>query len=423
MLKKSNHKLLAMLALALIMCLSGITSVFAAGEPAPNLPDVTQAAITKLLQVPVGTDLPDATFTFNVEAVSVDGKTANKSEAPVIGTVRLEHFKANATLDSTDTDNTSTYYFESAGLFKAGDFPHAGVYEYTIKENPNTYTINDAKHETITYSGAEYKVKVYVVNDNGSLKISFIGAIEVKGDDGSATAEEDQDKLVVTPGGDPDANGKYSEMTFTNTYVHTNGPEDPDNPDVPGILSESDTLSISKTVTGEFGSETQEFTFTLTVNAPKLVADAANGAPIIYNAYVTDKDGAVGDGDPIPFTSGVPKEFKLTHGQKLIFFKTPVGTSYDVKESGTDGYEASVIVTSKGTPGDEVKGINIGAPVEVKSQLVSEKANSADFTNNRDDVTPTGLNLNDLPFYGLILIALGALTTFIVVKSRKRKYN
>jgi hypothetical protein len=44
--------------------------------------------------------------------------------------------------------------------------------------------------------------------------------------------------------------------------------------------------------------------------------------------------------------------------------------------------------------------------------------------NDTGGTTPTGLDISDLPFIGLIIIALGAFAAWILVKSRKRRsYN
>ncbi|MDR1068034.1 MAG: hypothetical protein LBL36_02165, partial [Clostridiales Family XIII bacterium] len=53
-------------------------------------------------------------------------------------------------------------------------------------------------------------------------------------------------------------------------------------------------------------------------------------------------------------------------------------------------------------------------------QLVREAASGAAFTNTYDITTPTGIILNNLPFVGLIVLAMAALGAFIAVKSRKR---
>ena len=77
-----------------------------------------------------------------------------------------------------------------------------------------------------------------------------------------------------------------------------------------------------------------------------------------------------------------------------------------------------------------VGGDLLGGPRDGGPQLVGDlydsgdgsaahNDNHADYVNDRDDVTPTGLDLNDLPFIGMILLAVGAIAGYIVVKARK----
>jgi hypothetical protein len=57
------------------------------------------------------------------------------------------------------------------------------------------------------------------------------------------------------------------------------------------------------------------------------------------------------------------------------------------------------------------------------SKLVGETtaaASHADFTNTREEITPTGIIMNNLPYVGLILLAVAALIAYIAVKSKKR---
>jgi hypothetical protein len=49
------------------------------------------------------------------------------------------------------------------------------------------------------------------------------------------------------------------------------------------------------------------------------------------------------------------------------------------------------------------------------------KGSEITIKNTREDITPTGLNLNDLPFIGMIVLALMSIIGFIILKSRKDK--
>jgi len=137
----------------------------------------------------------------------------------------------------------------------------------------------------------------------------------------------------------------------------------------------------------------------------------------------------------ITVTSGTQFTYSLQDGQKLVFVDTPVGTSYSVNETGTLGYTPSETVTygstplqtntDAGTKGSALSTDTAIAPVfggvAYTTNLVGESTNSAAFTNDYQTITPTGILINNLPFIGLILLAVGAFGAYVVVKSRKRK--
>jgi len=311
------------------------------------------------------------------------------------------------------------------------------------------------------YSGAVYTVTVYVVmGDDGNPEIYAIGAVRTTEEDGTTAGSQ---KVDPTPGGGDgdggdgdDGNGgnggnggpfDYSQMIFTNRYAKVNGGTDATDPD-------DWTLSVSKAVAGIFGDASMYFTYAMTITIPSDIKGVKNS----YNAYIVEENtsgtgndyvfsGTVynhGDIDnansPIVFTPGTSVTFRLRHGQHLVFIDTPVGTYYEITESASPNYEPSVIVTydttetasfKPETTPSEGKILAIPANLEKDGNLikglgttklfVGEGVNSAAFTNERDEITPTGLNLSDLPFIGLIALAAGALVVFIVMKTRKGK--
>jgi len=432
--KKS--KVLVALVLALALSLGGIVAALAADLPKSTgtADSPAEAAITKHLQLPKGTIVPTINFTFSVTAVSVDEvPAATAGNMPVIGTITIP-FNAGKTGD-TDTDNITHIYVQSEDIFAdaAGKWPHAGVYEYDVKE---TNSDINTTHETMNCSAAEYRLRVYVLeakdaagNGTGKYYAATITAERTQTDAGDPVPPGN--KVDPTPDG-PDGDG-YSGMIFTNTYVKTNGTDTPDNPD-PTKPAQA-TLSVSKAVKGEFGSTSVYFSFALTVYNPAFTdAPALDPAlPGSYKAYVVDasgiatstENGADAGKNYIEFADGAQNTFKLKDGQRLVFVNTPVGTRYDVAEDGTPAYQASLLITCNNVAEDDaIDGSTLGAGVEAEDRFVGEAANKADFTNTRDDVTPTGLNLNDLPFIGMIILALGAAAAFIAFKARKRKsYN
>ena len=431
-------KVFLTLAMALLMCFAGVTTAFAAQlTGTENAP--AQAAITKLLEVPHGTAIPSTTFQFKVTPVSVDGDMNVKPPVAGIGTDGIVDIAFPApgtppayTFKETKSD-TDYYYLESAELFGKVTFDHAGVYKYEVEELNTTFTNKGtppaAPYEKMTFSDAKYTVEVYVKDGEKRAYIYFIGTMKTTNEDGTPGTT----KVDPTPGKESE-DFEYSQMIFTNTYVKNNGGTDPNNPD-------DWTLLVTKKVKGDFASTSLYFTYTMKVTTPSLI-----GAAETYKAYVVEADaenagrykvvtaavnyaGTIGDDGAIEFKSGEATVFNLKADQYLVFINTPVGTSYEITEKGTTGYIPSVIVTYDGTlGGNEVggKGAALVLPLEAnnfyKTTLyVGEGANRADFLNENDTTTPTGLDLNDLPFIGMLALAIGAAAIFVIVKVKKGK--
>ena len=104
-------------------------------------------------------------------------------------------------------------------------------------------------------------------------------------------------------------------------------------------------LTVTKTVTGTAGDTEKQFTFTVTLDD-------------------TSISGAYGD---MTFVSGVAT-FMLTHGQSKTAKDLPIGTTYTVKETGSDDYTVSM-TGETGT--------------------ITEGGKTAAFTNHKDETTTT----------------------------------
>jgi len=401
---------------------------------ADNEDDIVAAAITKVVQMPQGTAVPTALFTFDVDAVTVDDVAAAQANPamPTIDPVDLT--LTSAVTPVGPTSGSTSYYVQSDNILAGVDFPHAGVYVYTVTEEENTNggtggIDTDTAHQTLSYSQASYTMTVYVDNTKaGGTYVYAVGVEADTKDDGTVATG----KVDPTPGG----NGStytYSQMAFTNTYVHTNGAADPGDPDP---YTDS-TLSVSKNVDGLFASQDQYFDFTLTLAVPTEVTPV----PAYYKAYVVGSTGDVidpannvGAADAaligtdqttngysyIEVSTSDPTDIMLKHGQTLVFVNTPVGTGYTVTENDPTGYVPSFLVTTNGdTPLESTQG-TLSTELSTGDQLVGEATNATVFTNTRDLITPTGLSMSVMPFVGLIGLAGAGLVAFVVVKSRKR---
>ena len=421
MLKKS--KIIFTFMLALLLCLTSVSTALASnlvGDDAliGDEENPVQAAITKNFRLPERTTIPEVSFNFLVTPKTVDGVDFNPDSLnmPRIGAETEIPGTGKFTLSFSSDDeerkeaaeglvNAFSIQKETPNIFANTIFPHAGIFEYTVTEESNTNELIDRPenvNEWLSYSPAVYTLTVYVANT----------------EDGEGTYVHSLGTLVTTPNpgqpGDikidptPDGYGEeysFSQMVFINDYVRNQGPLDP---------AVASTLSISKTVTGDFGSHTRDFSFSISLEIPSIVPDI----PEYYRAYIRYADGTVSD-DYIEVSTTKATAFTLTHGQKLVFIDTPVGTSYRVTETGTQHYFPSLSVITNGVKVDYEE-LKMGEAFISEQQFVGELANSADFTNRRDTVTPTGLNLSTLPFIIMIALGLCALVAFVVIKARKR---
>ena len=457
MLRKS--KTILTLALVLVLCLAGIQTALAevnsSGAVIGTEAKPAQAAISKVLKVPFGTKVPNATFEFLVTSISMDSQLCDKDHPnmPTIGKVDTNKYPANTgfvdlelgkannsgeKLMNENTNGTSTWVHETANIFDGVAWQHAGIYRYEITEKGLTYSIADPTMETMTYSTAKYTLDVYVreyTNRPGEFYVYAIAAVITVVDHDGQTGG---DKVDPTPGGNEITMTGYSDMTFTNNYWKHNGGTDPKDPN-------AWTLAVKKIVAGTFGNKETYFDFKMTVTKPSLVPDTPTKT---YNAYIVEVDSsgkftvvtdltgnkltASGtdkyDYPFVTFTSGEEKTFSLKDSQYLVFLDTTVGATYKITELASAFYQPSAEVFYNGASiGVETKDKNttltipdVGNTVLNKPLYVGESGNSANFKNTRDDVTPTGLNLNNIPFIAMIALAIAPLVLFVAFKSCKR---
>jgi len=434
MFKKS--KIFLAIALVLLMSFTSITAVLATNLNGDNALIATnenspvQAAITKHLRMPIGTPTPNITFTFNVQKISVDDRTTQEDLATMpdlLPNPLTISFTAadtpNTTDELSDPARTVSVRKETDNIFQGVTFPHAGIYVYKITENRPAGTtlegVFEDGNELWYYSRASYELIVHVANrSQGGTFVRALGTRRITSDPG----QPEGIKVDPTPGG-YEEEYFFSQMEFRNDYIKT------DAPDIPNPVTAS-TLFVSKTVGGDMGDKTRHFNFLMTLTAPEIIQTAET--PPYYRAFVIENGSII---DPVHNAEAsliggtetkyirVPANgsaaFTLTHGQRLSFADLPIGTRYTVVETVAPGYDTGIRVITPGgaTPDELVPGVNSG------NQNVGQATSRAEFTNTRDGVTPTGLNLNDLPFIGLIVLALGALTIFVVLKVRKRNYD
>lgn len=219
-------------------------------------------------------------------------------------------------------------------------YEHVGVYEYALKETDNCTA-------GVTYRSETIKLVVTVINGSGDNLIRLVGV---------HTEEE----------------GSTKSDSFENTY-------------------NSGSLTVKKDVKGSLGDRKHSFAFTVTFTAP---------AGEQVNSKVT-----YGESQEVTFENGsATVNFKLKHGESMVFNNLPYGLTYTVVEDGVTENANGVLMNGdyKVAYDDNSKGTIQSASVETT------------ITNIKgDDHTPdTGITTDSLPYVmllGFVLLAGAAL--------------
>jgi hypothetical protein len=427
MTKRKNSKLtfITSIALVIILCISMALPVFAAGEAIKgDEENPAEAAIAKVLNMPIGTTTPNVTFTFNIDIKSVDESTddTDLAAAPTVGPLSVIYKPTdNGTVIGTGTSAYKSVPKETKSIFAGADWKHAGMYIYTITEVQGTLNTFEEK---MTYSQAEYELWVLVQEreDKKGFYVEMIAAY-IKVTDAS-NEDEEGSKVDPTPQ-KPDITGNYSEMIFTNVYLKNNGGVDP---------NDNAVFKLSKHVAGDVLDTEKYFKYAINVTQPITVTGKST-----YKAYVMDENNNVvmniannapaGNIKPdassrpyIEFTSGTELAVSLKHGQWLSFIDMPVGTNIVAEESAHSSYVPKYTLTLDGKTDPQVTGTKntpLGFGKDPDFTYIGEKANSAAFINLYEISTPTGIIVDNLPYIILIMVGLLAFVGFGIFRSRK----
>ena len=420
----SKARLMAAIVFAIILCLGTAMPVFASSvSKATGDTPATQAkaAITKILKMPVGTGTPSKTFTYTFTKVSLDGNTGDTASMPAITAQTIMY---SATDNGTTSGSVKDVRKQSADFAAANEsaWPHAGVYQYLVKEQDDT--ANNTLKDTYTYSPAQYHIFVYVDNGPAGMYVAYVEARIVVVDDYNKT-EAVGAKVDPTPGTDPNT-GNHSKIAFTNTYLKNNGGTDTSDPNkLP--------LKVSKMVAGLGANQSLPFEFTVKVTKPDVgtITNNYKAAIMEGTTVITPTSGMTNgtiSGNYIEFPSGTAVKVNLTHGQTLAFLDTHVGTAFEVTETGTAGYKASYSLVSNenqsgtgGTASD--KGDSLSIPTSPAQHVGDIAANSAAFLNDTNAAAPTGISVDNLPFIVMILVMAGAIAGFVTIRFRRNARN
>lgn len=350
--------------------------------------DMTKVGFSKILKVADGVDISGVNkFTFQFTGVNTQGTPAAKAD---------QVFK---NLNGGSNEITITVGQQLGGvaygsisfaeIFKdVSNFPNAGEYVYTVKETTLGY---DDKPETanitekLTVDQREYTVHIYIVNEGSTIKYKGV-TVEYGGTkiDPTITIREDPE--------DPTKTLDISGANFINYYKE----------DVQGKDGQA-VLTVIKSVTGDYADKTKTFPIYVNFTIP---------------STASQRDVSVNSTDSISWSDEKNGSFyaNLSDGGKIEFTKLPVGTTFTVSETQDMYYKSKItgFVLNEDTTLVSGPRINIQgkAPITGSNNIVY-------IENNRTDIIPTGLVIDNLPYIALVIMA-GTGLVFFAVKKKAR---
>lgn len=363
-----EQRKIAGIALAALLALS-LTPVSAHAISAVDIPNVE-----KTLNSNPGTKV---TATFKFEATPVALSTGHGNEKTYMDGPDVTINDITLT-DATSTENnngSTSIVFSKNGKTGEAAFPHAGIYAWTIKETPNTYN----GIGTVDYDSQVYTLIVSM--GNGGDNPTYESVVVVKGEATSVTNDNKESGGTIP---------------FVNKYTKKTNDDPAKNVD----------LKIDKKVTGNQGDKTKMFDFTITFTAPDVLPNGKDAATVLDDITAAVANGAevtpqAASGTTRTFT------FKAHNASDVTFQGILEGTTYTISETAVDGYTQSYSAVANGQTSQEQANL-----------LIGENENKGTMTNTYDDVTPTGLVLNNLPF---ILMGSVAIAGVVLYGAAKRK--
>ena len=395
--KRFFRKLTLALGVALAMSLGIALPAKAATAPL----DPVSIPLTKVLEMPPGTEAPDATFVFTITQMMEVPAGFSVHTSPTI-TV------PNAVVNIVGTDWTtpSTPTATVADIFAGITWPSSGDFHFRIAEVPDTNTLDTGEH--MTYSDQVFIVTVRVANClyTGTFVPQYFVVWE--------------DLVNVADVYIQDDAAKVDDIVFINQFTRD-------------ILGDP-ALIISKDVEGAFANLIDlYFPFIASLNIPQAALDRFEPFVIPTVAYIVSGDydaGTLVTYGTVTFDILNPLSpniigagFELRHGQRLEFFGLPAGTLFQVNEYQHPDYSGGVVVTINDnviSTVDRDVGVNISTYITDHYHYLGDAGrNVAAFTNVHFYSPLTGLMITSTPLLAALVVA--ALVLAIMVSSRSRR--
>lgn len=339
---------------AAMMLTIGATAAFATNTTDSNsmiVADgngVANATLTKRLVVAEGIAPQSMTFNFTVGDGQAD--TAKSVKAGIVGNGFVQpSVTFSKTGDDQYTANTYSQDF-TMDLVKllGANFNKVGKYAYTISEN-------DTKIPGITKDNRTLKMIITVVNktsENLDYNTGYGYYVGLFNQDGSKADD------------------------FTNTYNAYN-------------------LTVEKVVKGNFADLNDPFTFNITLSKD------ANKDNNYAGAIVTVSDSTNPANNASWAIDGTTRTITLKHKQTATISNLPVGVTYTVTETRTDGW----VYDTKGE-------------VETATAINADK-NEVTITNKHEGTPDMGVVLDNAPYIAMLaIVAIGGVA--LMLNKRRR---
>ncbi|MCL2212908.1 MAG: hypothetical protein FWB93_03660 [Oscillospiraceae bacterium] len=409
-------------------------------------PDGVEVTITKRLLTPVGTVIPtNVHFAFFADFVSWNGILPTNAnwpavlDAPEITTATDPILIPIATGAGTTANGITTRYMVSGNILADMNWTATGRYVFRVWEHDcfywgDGYITPGSGWSSPTFSQMQFYLNVYVAYDapSGEFYVRYVTR---------EVAVICGNYLAQGQAAHPAVGVKVTEMIFQNTYTLN-------------YHSENGAMVVTKTVDGDIiGDRTRLFNFAITLQLDHVFFyPGSSGTGYVWCYYCCDDYMFMGfpdmwfygfifdaNGDPVLppvqyrregqyyylwFFNGDTINIQLAHGWSFVI-NAPVGTRFIVTETPVEGYTPSWsinggTVTNSATTGPGWHYIlmptYIGDPIEPTNPSTGSRV---DFVNYHIWHTPTGLTLANGSVIALVVLTLGALAGFIVVKAKK----
>lgn len=428
------------LTMIFVACLSPLAFASTFTYVPLTLTDEQNVVIPIYMCVPEGDACPDLNFNFTLVAgTAIDGAegymsilapsekemasvTSFDGEAVIFrGTYHSDTDPVHSVLVDTpldfDTDGYSVYMSNLYINFKDTMFTHPGIYRYELTEQkPDNPSVNlDVRAETA--QNAKRYIDVYIIDD-GEGKLEYAGYTILENPASYAINATDASKSDYENG--------YKSTCYVNSMA-------------------SFKLTLTKQISGNQASRDKYFKFNVTIHLPEegtatatFPRDAffpAKSPATIYplDTIIAGNRNGVSVAE-LPTTNetysvvwaanddhDIVKTIYLRNGQTVTISGLPQGTTYTIEEDPEDYYSSMTLESDdykNGTIPSATLGNDKISFVGAESVPGMAHNHAATFTNTKNGIVPTGIEISLIP--GLLLSSIAFLCVVFCIK---RKVN